>query len=41
MKQEVLADAWKTSWQNISCYKKQESVDDEIVNKLGISMDED
>ena len=38
MKQDVLADALKTSQQNISYYEKQETLDDEIFSKLAISM---
>ena len=38
MKQDVLADALKTSQQNISYYEKQETLDDEVFSKLAISM---
>lgn len=38
MKQEVLAEALKTSQQNISYYEKQESLDDELFSRLASSM---
>lgn len=38
MKQDVLADALKTSQQNISYYEKLETLDEEIFSKLAVSM---
>lgn len=38
MKQEVLADALKTSQQNISYYEKQETLDEDLFSRLALSM---